>query len=177
MTDNTMKPFHPQRKSPRLQGYDYAQSGAYFVTICTRGRAHFFGEIIDGAMALSDIGAIAQDELSRISTHWPHYVELDVSVVMPNHIHAILLFVGTARLPSAGEDKHKRTDAQKGVPTLGRVIGSYKAGVTRRIHPVLPIWQSRDHDHVIRSEPDRDRIRHYVLNNPARWQADTFYSA
>ena len=80
----------PQRKSPRLQGYDYSQSGAYFITICTHNRAHLFGKIVDGKMILNGMGHIARSCWMEIPTHYTN-IELDLHVVMPNHVHGIIL--------------------------------------------------------------------------------------
>lgn len=181
----------PQRKSPRLQGYDYSQSGAYFVTICTVQRIECFGAIAEGNMTRSPLGEIAHHELARLPERWPN-VDLDLFVVMPNHVHAIFVIdsvampdakngvptrgvdVGTAFLPS------ERFASSK--PTLGNVVGAYKSGVTRiaREEGLLDdgtrLWQARYHDHIIRSEPDLNRIREYVITNSARWHEDTFYS-
>ena len=171
-----MKPF-PQRKSPRLRDYDYSQSGAYFVTICTNQRRHLFGEVDAGNMRCSRLGQIAADELQVILQRWPH-IELDLFVVMPNHVHAILIIydtetVGTAFLPSAALSSKQ--------PILGHVMGSYKAGVTRvaRQQALIEaddlIWQERFHDHIIRDEDGLNHIRNYVLYNPESWERDTFY--
>ncbi|MBK9124089.1 MAG: hypothetical protein IPM16_13370 [Chloroflexi bacterium] len=78
------------RRSIRLQGYDYTQSGAYFVTICTRDRTCLFGEIADGTMTLNPVGEVVQACWDAIPTHFPT-VELDAFVVMPNHVHGILV--------------------------------------------------------------------------------------
>lgn len=169
---------HRQRRSPRLQGYDYAQEGAYFVTICAHDRACLFGAVIDDVMVLNRAGSIAYEELTRIPRHWDDTVDIDVFVVMPNHIHAIILIVGT---PFSASTTNIHTDAQKRVPTLGQIVGNYKSGVTRRIHEQCSglagrVWQSRYHDHIIRCPADLHRIQAYVINNPARWQADTFYA-
>lgn len=172
-------PAFPQRKSPRLQGYDYRQEGAYFVTLCTKGRAHLFGEIVQGDMQLSSLGIITHQELQHIPYRW-QTVDLDLFVVMPNHVHAIIVLVGTAFLPSAHNGPQK-SDTKNGVPTLGHVVGSYKAGVTRmaRQHGVLDdtssIWQGRYHDHIVCDERSLDYIRRYIVANPARWQDDVFY--
>jgi REP element-mobilizing transposase RayT len=79
------------RRSIRLQGYDYATKGAYFVTICTQGRAFLFGEVVEGEMRLNEVGRIVEDVLHAIPDHFPH-VALDEYVVMPDHLHVILLF-------------------------------------------------------------------------------------
>lgn len=173
----------PVRKSPRLQGYNYAQTGAYFVTICTHERVHWFGAVADGAMVLSRAGEIAWERWFALPDHHPN-IELDAFIVMPNHVHGIVVLApdhtdnadvvptavwGAGNLDNAGV-----------VPMLGTVIGSYKSGVTRRIRevyqePELRLWQGRYHDHIIRSEVDLNRIREYVANNPARWDTDSVY--
>ena len=89
MNDKTLS----QRKSPRLPGYDYSQSGVYFITICTAGRAHLFGEIADGEMVLNDYGKIVQEEWERTPIIRPE-IEIDWYVVMPNHFHAIIFIIG-----------------------------------------------------------------------------------
>jgi REP element-mobilizing transposase RayT len=173
MTDKS----YPQRKSPRLKGYDYRQEGAYFVTLCTAKREHLFGDVVEGRMQLNPLGMIAHQELQHISERW-QVVALDLFVVMPNHVHAIIALVGVAFLPDAEKEK---PDAKNSVPTLGHVVGSYKAGVTRiaRQHGILDetssIWQERYHDNIIRDERSLDYIRQYVMENPARWEDDVFY--
>ncbi|MCA9915636.1 MAG: transposase family protein, partial [Anaerolineae bacterium] len=82
-----------QRRSPRLQGYDYSQSGAYFVTICTHERAHLFGVVADGEMVLNRAGEIAQERWFALPDHH-NGIELDAFVVMPNHIHGIIILTG-----------------------------------------------------------------------------------
>jgi len=94
----------PRRKSPRLKEYDYRQAGAYFVTICTVKRLELFGTINDGVMALSPLGQIASEELLSLPARWQS-IDLDACVVMPNHVHAIIVIDSkpmprTARMPS-----------------------------------------------------------------------------
>ena len=85
-------PIHHHRRSIRLKGYDYTQAGAYFITICTHDRAHWFGEVVDGEMRLNDAGRIADQCWRDIPAHFPH-VKLDACVIMPNHVHGILWIV------------------------------------------------------------------------------------
>ena len=166
----------PQRKNPRLQEYDYAQEGMYFVTICTHQRIYYFGHIQEDTMQLNAMGVIAHQEITNIRTYWES-VEVDSFIVMPNHVHLIVTFnhaVGTAFLPSAAQPE---TDTQKHVPALAHVIGNYKAGVTRRIrlelaHSKFKVWQTRFHDHIIRNETSLNQIRQYVSQNPALWEKD-----
>lgn len=169
-----------QRKSPRLQGYNYAHAGAYFVTICTHRRAHLFGQIRNGMIELNTAGAVAWDHWYALPDHHVG-IELDAFVVMPNHIHGIIALVGTG--PALSEEMTVSTDADNAgvVPTLGTVIGSYKSGVTRRIrvqlsNPDLCVWQGRYYDHIIRDEQDLNRIRAYIALNPARWLEDFLFA-
>jgi len=160
----------PQRKSPRLQGYDYRQAGAYFVTLVTWRRIHLFGRVQENEMALTAAGEIASACWVALPEHHPG-VELDAFVVMPNHVHGVI-FIGNT----------PNTDMHPPAASLGTVIGSYKSGVTRRIRetmadPGLQVWQGRFHDHIIRDEADLYRIQTYLLDNPSRWAEDTFYSA
>ncbi|WP_332033106.1 transposase [Kaistella sp.] len=91
-----MNHYNPQkhhRRSIRLQGYDYSQEGLYFITICCQDRAHLFGEILDGEMILNDAGLQAQKCWQDIPNHFPNAV-LHEYIIMPNHIHGIIEFVG-----------------------------------------------------------------------------------
>lgn len=173
---------YPQRKSPRLQGYDYSQSGAYFVTICTHLRQHLFGRVEDGEMNLSDVGEIVSDRWYALPEHHPR-VELDNFVVMPNHVHGIIILldhdVKVGTMPALSEEMPALSEK---TPALSTVIGSYKSSASRHIRKANPeyrnetIWQARYHDHIIRNESDLNRIRQYVQTNPARWESDTFYN-
>lgn len=191
--------FH--RQSIRLKDYDYRQSGAYFVTICAHERLHLFGRVIDGEMVLSEIGKVVQACWDAIPDHFPH-VDLDAFVVMPNHLHGILVIsepltgdVGAqyiapqyiAPLPKPPQSMvHPQTDATKrGVTpnnvtqgSLGSMIRSFKAGVTRTVRWKVEgqIWQRNYHDHIIRNPLELARIREYVALNPARWTEDSLFS-
>lgn len=152
----------PQRKSPRLPDYDYSSAGGYFITICTHQKAHHFGHIKDGNINLTDIGQITHDRWGMIPEFFSSVVLSDY-VVMPNHMHGILFL----------SDTHEKQ------PTIGSIIANYKASVTRIARReydfTSTMWQTRYHDHIIRNEPDLNRIREYVQNNPALWEADTFF--
>ncbi|MEZ4668028.1 MAG: transposase [Anaerolineae bacterium] len=184
----------PVRKSPRLKGYDYTQEGAYFVTICTHQRQFLFGEVVNGEMRLNELGLITEECWELIPDHFPH-MELDAFVVMPNHVHGILLiaappvlkpqqpssFVGTRHASSAATP---RDNQPRGTMhgSLYTAMGSYKSAVTRRVRQHMQtddtsIWQISFHDHIIRSEQSLNKIRHYVLNNPALWQNDQFFAS
>jgi len=105
----------PQRKSPRLQGFDYRYPGGYFITICTHQREMLFGTVIDGAMHPNAAGQIAQSVWQSIPAHRPQ-ITLDVFVVMPNHIHGLLWIADNPTTAAA---------------SLSTIVGGYKAEVTR----------------------------------------------
>jgi putative transposase len=143
----------PQRKSPRLKGYDYRQDGAYFVTIVTYLRQSVFGQVRDGEIYLSQMGEIARSRLLAIPDHHPHVI-LDAFVVMPNHVHAIVAIVNStlvgfsdkAGLVPTGNSEGRKKPALSG--SVSTVIGSYKSSVTRlcqqqgHIDDSGPLWQS-----------------------------------
>lgn len=176
-----MKPL-PQRKSPRLKGYDYTQSGAYFVTVCTDQRQHLFGVVEDDVMVLSPYGFLAEANWLTLPKHYSH-VRLDQYVIMPNHVHGIIFLIdeinddvgeGLQTLPYDDNIRFKR----HGLP---EIIRGFKTWSARRINEVrhskgTPVWQRSFHDHIIRNESDLNRIREYVHNNPALWESDTFFN-
>ena len=146
--------FH-SRKNPRLRDYDYSRPNYFFVTICTKEMRHLFGKAGDPNWR----GKIAETGLWKISGHFPG-VRIDKYVIMPNHIHAIVIQTGT--------DTY--------LPT---VIGQYKAYVSREIHtsePECVIWQTSFHDHVIRDQRAYEKIWLYIDSNPVNWKKDCFYT-
>ena len=140
------------RQSLRLRAYDYAQAGAYFVTLCASSRACVFGEIADDQVRLRPYGQIVHEAWSAIPSHWRD-VELDAFVVMPNHLHGIVV------LSRAGQ-----------APPLPTLIGAFKAGVTRRTGRA--IWQRSFYDRVIRNDQELEAIRRYIAENPLKWAVD-----
>ncbi|MBA2740915.1 MAG: transposase [Actinobacteria bacterium] len=138
-----------RRRELRIHGFDYSTAGLYFVTSCTFDRACIFGVVVEGTVLLSRFGVAARDCLAAIPDHHGGVV-VDASVVMPNHVHAILALDGRA--------------------TLGAVLGTYKAGLSR-LTGHRRFWQRGYHDHVIRDEPDLARIREYI-EHPLRWTLD-----
>ena len=152
----------PTRHSPRLPGYDYAQENYYYVTICTGGHRCIFGLPENQTL----FGKIAAEELQKIAERFSS-VRLDAYVIMPNHIHAIIVI---------GCDMAERASP---FPTLSTVIGSYKSGVSRRIHQISPnvtVWQKSFYDHIIRNEEGYQKIWQYIKENPLKWQLDKYYS-
>jgi len=178
------------RRSIRLKGYDYSQPGAYYVTIVTDQRAHRFGEVVNHEMQLSEVGQIAEACWRAIPEHFPQ-IELGAFMVMPNHVHGILIFHETVGARDVGEHDDI-VGARHGVPlqpipnlekfgkpvsgSLATVIRQYKSAVTRQMvqrYGGMPIvWQRNYYEHIIRDEHDHQNIYNYILNNPFNWETD-----
>lgn len=171
--------FDPQkhhRRSIRLPGYDYSQAGAYFITLVTHERACLFGEIVDGEVRLSDFGLVADECWRLIPEHFPA-VELGAYVVMPNHVHGIIILHDRNR---RGTPWRAPTHIEKfGKPvsgSLATIVRQYKSSVTRiisqRYGGVSNIWQRNYYEHIIRSDDEHARIHLYIESNPAKWKDD-----
>ena len=165
-------------ESTRLPNRDYAANGQYFVTICTRDRTLFFGDVIAGEMLLSEIGQIAQQFWAEIPKHFEH-IHLDAYVIMPHHLHGIIIidrphYLETQLIASLQQDESNKFAPLK-PGSLQAVIHAYKSAVTRwcrKNNHEYFAWQSRFYDHIIRADESLDRIRTYVINNPAKWEED-----
>ena len=145
--------FH-SRKHPRLKGFDYSSANYFFLTICTWEKACIFGH----PGRLNAWGRIAEELLQEIGRHFDN-VKVDKYVVMPNHVHMILVLDG-------------------GSIDMPQIIGQYKSSVTRTIRQMAPeqkVWQTSFHDHVIRGQKDYKRIWLYIEANPQNWEKDCFY--
>ena len=170
------------RRSIRLKGYDYTHAGAYFVTICTHDRQCLFGEVVDGIVQLNAFGEIVRDEWLRTADVRPN-VELDTFVVMPNHIHGIIVLRdndGRGTLHGRGTLQRAPTIEQFGKPTsnsIPTIVRLFKSATTKRINerrgtPGSPVWQRNYYEHIIRHEESLNRIRQYILDNPLSWAMD-----
>jgi len=168
------------RQHLRLPEFDYRASYAYFVTICVRDRLCVFGNVANDQMVLSRRGIVARACWLDIPRHHAH-VTLDRFIVMPNHVHGLLLFEGdppvvaTPASPLPSTKLSRATGATSG--SLGAVIGSYKSAVTRTINRLRPgagakLWQHNYYEHVVRNDFGLDRVREYVQMNPERWARD-----
>ena len=153
------------RKSPRATFHNYS-NGMYFITICTKDKVHYFGEIVDGKMCYSDVGLFAKNALDELHTHY-RYAEVPLFVIMPNHVHAIMCI-------------DKPQDAPECIPqhrtALSVVIGGFKQSVTcyARRNNIEFCWQGRYHDHIIRGIKDGNKIAEYIKNNVIKWDLDCF---
>ena len=175
----------PKRKNIRLQHYDYSSAGYYYITICTRNRKHSFGSIIDGKIVLSKYGEIAERNINSIPKHMS-MVYVDKYVVMPNHVHILLVVnakldvVGARYIVAETCNTLERTPCMaslqaKSKQTISKTIQQYKASVSRD-SGVRGLWQARFNDHVIRDEADYLRIWQYIDNNSAKWAEDEYFT-
>jgi REP element-mobilizing transposase RayT len=159
-------PSASNRKSLRLKGYDYHRDGWYFVTVCVLGRTHLLGEIDEVGMHLSAAGKMVQEIWDQIPARFPQ-VELDERVVMPNHLHGILVLTN-------GHGVIERA--------LGDIIGAFKSISTDAYIPGVRqqgwqrfdgrLWQRNDYEHVIRDGQSLRRIQEYIRGNPQGWGDD-----
>jgi putative transposase len=175
-----------RRRSLRLKGYDYAQAGAYFVTVCTQDRACLFGDVAGDTVCLNTAGQLAATLWSAMPTRFPE-IELDAFVVMPNHVHGVIVLpdraetVGAPLVGAHADDGGERA-ATRAAPTVGNVVGAFKSlftveyiqGVKEGRWPRFQgrVWQRNYYEHVIRDEPDLARVRRYIDENPLSWAFD-----
>lgn len=175
-TDNNTGKFKNKYRiaSTRWAAWDYSSNAAYFITICVANRAHDFGRGMDGKMILSPLGQSAQDCWDEIPKHFP-FVELGEFVVMPNHVHGVIVI-----------NKQTQNFASLPLPNkfgpqsqnLASIVRGYKIGVTKfaRQNNIPFAWQARYHDHVIRNTAEHERIGAYIHANPQNWGNDEFHT-
>ncbi|QIR36062.1 transposase [Tolypothrix sp. PCC 7910] len=188
----TFNPKKHHRRSIRLPGYDYTQIGAYFTTICTYKKQCWFGNVVNGEMQYNQLGVIAYKFWQALPRRFSH-IRLDAFVVMPNHLHGILIITDAMEarqsqsFPSADnfsdtvplQNNNNQKNEQFGKPIAGSIttiIRGFKSAVTKRINlmrknPYPPIWQRDYYESIIRQ--DRlDNVRQYIINNPCAWTED-----
>ena len=181
-------------QTARAAWHDY-KGGSYFVTICTKNREPYFGHIVDGQMTYTDLGISANDCLQAIPLHFPD-AEIPVSIVMPNHIHAIIIinapaphvetqnFASPKQIPTHHSETQdfaslQMETIQKFDPqsrNLASIVCGFKIGVTKYAnnHDIPSAWQPRFHDHIIRSQYEMNCIGDYINNNVAQWKEDCY---
>jgi REP-associated tyrosine transposase len=164
------------RKSIRLKDYDYAQNGAYFITICSNFHKHVFGTITDGKMMLSSQGQIVNQLWWEIPDHFSE-IQLDQFVVMPNHIHGIIAISRAQHAAPLPESVPHSKSVQSG--SIAAIVRSYKSAVTKTIRAnqqgnKTRIWQRNYWERVIRNERELSAYREYIKYNPLKWDHDEF---
>jgi len=160
---------YKDKKQYRRKGYDYSQDGFYFVTICVKNREMFFGDVVESKIILSKIGLIADDFFRDIPNRFS-VVKIDEYIIMPNHIHGIIVINNCRNAPG-----RVPTGIQPLVKnSLSSVINHFKGNVKKicNKNKIGFEWQSRFHDRIIRNSDELNRIRQYIINNPVKWDSD-----
>ncbi len=190
----TFNPNIHHRRSTRLKGFDYAEAGLYFITVCCHGRACSFGNIENDEMILNEFGRIAHNEWLK-TTAIRSNVELHDFVIMPNHIHGIIQIIHTPRrgvlnTPTLNTHENQgvcNTLMQQGVcntplrspsQTIGAIIRGYKSSVTKQLNLIGftgQLWQRNYYEHIIRNNRSYLHISKYIFDNPKNWQDDVFF--
>ncbi|MBQ8546495.1 MAG: transposase [Clostridia bacterium] len=158
----------PKRKHPRLKGFNYESNGAYFLTICTQNRRNVLSKIVGRGLAPAEVvltkyGEIAREQLFEIEKRFPN-ASVDFYVIMPNHIHIVLLIDN-----SAGASPR---------PTVMDIICAYKSLTTKACREEGfkgKLFQTSFHDHIIRNREEYEEISKYIYENPINWQDDELY--
>jgi putative transposase len=196
--------YNPQkhdRESIRLQGYDYTQTGFYFVTVCTHNREMLFGEINKGVMILNDYGKIIHDEWMK-SGKIRNNIKMNTFVVMPNHFHGIIEIISRSVLntpslntpslntpslntPSLNTPAEIKNDNRAYVntplrspsQTIGSIVRGMKSAMTKQINelrhtPGTKLWQRNYWEHIVWNKNELNRICQYIQNNPQKWDDD-----
>ncbi len=186
-TNRSHDPNVHRRRSTRLEGYDYSQAGAYFVTVVTQDRQCLFGEVRDYEMLWNEAGEMVRDVWKGLPNRFPN-MKIDDFVVMPNHIHGIVE-INDVGAPLVGALLSRPEMLPEGngattrvAPTLGAIVGAFKSlttvrytrGVRTNGWPAFleRLWQRNYYEHIVRNNDSHDRIRDYIFGNPANWTRD-----
>jgi REP-associated tyrosine transposase len=160
-----MQPLHRKRKLNRLRNYDYSRSGYYFITLCTKNRIEHFGKIENGKMVLNKYGETAERYWKEIPNHYKN-VEIHEFVIMPNHIHGIIII----------NDNFYDTCLERDYGLLSKIVKSFKKAVTRIIRNQFQDyefqWQRSFYDQIVHDEISLNKIREYIINNLLKWDLD-----
>jgi len=186
------------RRSLRLKHYDYSRAGYYFITICTQGREHLFGEIVDGEMILNDAGKMVEIWYKKLEEKFLNIKNHEM-VIMPNHIHFIIEIKYGYQGQTHGSSTQNNISNPVGADpcvrpfdrcvrpnvndvSLGDVVQWFKTMTTNAYIKMVKngtfppfnkrIWQRNYHEHVVRDDVDYERVATYTINNPLTWEDD-----
>ena len=166
----------PKRKAMRLKNFDYSSTGAYFITICTHNRKCMLSQIV-GAIhespetVLTEYGKIVDEIIKNVSERCK--VTIDRYIIMPNHIHLLIVITDTEELRAI------RESPLRGRSVISKAIGYVKMNASKEIHNRFGktnLWQRGFHDHIIRDRNDYEKIAKYIDENPMRWYYDELYA-
>ena len=179
-SQNTPSGHLHHRLSIRWKGYDYTQSGAYFITLVAWRRECLFGEITNGEMRLNAMGQIVRAEWLKTAQIRPN-VEINENefVVMPNHLHGIIWIVDTVGAANVGATGPVAPTKKQTLisNSLGAIIGQFKTACAKQINALrdvhgIPVWQRNYYEHVIRNDRELNNIWNYIDTNPLNWEND-----
>ncbi|MFN6224118.1 MAG: transposase [Dolichospermum sp.] len=194
----TYNPDIHKRQSIRLKGYDYSQSGLYFITICCYQRECLFGNIMNSQIILNNFGQLIKEEWLK-SAEIRKEIEFDDFVIMPNHFHGIVIInqeinsdfmkndvdfqdnnVGAHGRSPLQQIQSSRPKISMKPKSISSLIAGFKSATTKKINiirntPQNPVWQRNYYDHIIRNDESLARIREYVQNNPLSWENDQLH--
>lgn len=189
----TYNPDIHKRQSIRLKGYDYSQSGFYFITICCYQRECLFGDIINSQIILNNFGELVKKEWLK-SAEIRKEIKLGEFVIMPNHFHGIVIInqknnnynhvhtndVGANGRSPLQEIQSSPQQISMKPKSLSSLIAGFKSATTKKINiirdtPKTPVWQRNYYDHIIRNDQSLERIREYVQNNHLSWENDQLH--
>jgi putative transposase len=173
-------PLLPNRRSVRIEPFDYAQPAAYFITICAHANRNIFGEIVSETMRLNALGKIVEESWRALPSHFSN-IRLAAHVFMPNHLHGIVSIQDTVRRSpqKTGSDvlvyppgaRRFGAGVRSSIPTIVR---SFKSAVSKKARamlrkPLFQVWQRGYHEHIIRNQDDFEETCEYIRLNPMRW--------
>jgi len=170
------------RRSIRLTGFDYSSRGAYFITLCTHQRQCIFGNIVNETVQLNAIGSIVHDEWVRTPEIRPSVVLSDF-VVMPNHLHGIIIIMPESRAShrlAPTKAQHTVSNERPMGPasdSIAAILAQFKSMATRRVNALNEaissrLWQRNYYEHIIRDDEQMGNIREYIVHNPSQWTWD-----
>jgi len=165
----------PKRKLLRLKNFDYSTPGAYFITLCTHNRKCILSRVVGAIhespeLKLTDYGRIINEVIQNIPQRYKS--SINSYVVMPNHIHLIVMINDREELRAI------RESPLRGRSVISKLIGYIKMNSSKEIHNLYGdtiVWQRGFHDHIIRDRQDYEKIAKYIYENPLRWKHDCFY--
>ncbi len=166
-----------ERKLNRLRDYDYSEAGGYFITVCTFNREYLFGKISNQEIELNDIGEIVEQWWLKLENKFTE-VKQDYHVIMPNHIHGIIMVSdGKNDVGAIHELPLPRDRIERRRMLIPKVIGYFKMNSSKYINRLrdatgYPLWQRNYYEHIIRNDNELYRIREYIQNNPLKWELD-----
>ena len=178
-------------KSLRMPGWDYSRNGKYFITMTVEGWHHWFGEIVNGEMVLSDFGRIVQDEWYK-SFNIRKELYLDEFQLMPNHLHAIVVLkntspeIDTSALPD--DDTIVRLPLKMEPKSISSFIAGFKSASTCRVDDFIDeagldvpkfnrknrLWHNDYYDIIVRNDRQYKNFKNYIINNVRKWVEDKF---